>query len=285
MRSLAGQYNAGTVTCDLHSHSSASDGSLEPEGLLRHAADSGVDVLAITDHDTLAAFDRIGSGAGLPRLVPGIELSTSWHKIGVHVVGLNVDPADPKLRRGVCRQQRARDARARSIAERLRSKGLPDMLDAVLHIAGGDPVGRPHFAEYLVREGIAKDTKTAFRKYLGAGKPGDVRHGWASLPEVVGWIVQSGGTAVLAHPAKYRLTKTRLRALALDFRSAGGAAIEVVCGQQSVNATTHLAQLARDLDFAASCGSDFHNGDNCWSRPGAFPPLPEGLRPVWETWQ
>jgi predicted metal-dependent phosphoesterase TrpH len=273
------------VIYDLHSHSSASDGALEPDALLLHAAESGVDALAITDHDTLAAFDRIGMPLPLPRLIPGIELSTTWRNIGVHVVGLDIDPASAALRRGVRQQQQSRDERARVIARRLRSQGLPDMLDDVLQIAGGEPVGRPHFAAHLVGSGIVKDVKTAFRKYLGAGKPGDVRHGWASLPEVVHWIIQAGGTAVLAHPAKYRLTKTRLRALASDFRRSGGTAIEVVCGQQSPNRTTHLAQLSRDLDLAASCGSDFHNGDNCWSRPGGFPPLPDDVRPVWTAWQ
>jgi predicted metal-dependent phosphoesterase TrpH len=273
------------VIYDLHSHSNASDGSMEPSALLLHAAECGVHALSITDHDTLAAYDRIDTGVEWPRVVPGIELSTSWRKIGVHVLGLNIDPACPTLRRGVRRQQQSRGARARAIAQRLRSQGLPNMLDAVLQIAGGDPVGRPHFAEHLVSEGFARDNKAAYRKYLGAGKAGDVRHHWASLPDVVGWIVQSGGTAVLAHPAKYRLTKTKLRALAKDFRVAGGTAIEVVCGQQSLNTTTRLARLAGDLGLAASCGSDFHHGDNCWSRPGRFPPLPDDVQPVWKTWQ
>jgi len=284
-RPSSSPYNARNVIYDLHSHSRASDGALEPTALLQHAAESGVDVLAITDHDTLAAFERIDTPPGGPRLIPGIELSTSWRNIGVHIVGLNVDPASTALRRGVQQQQRSRDERARIIARRLRSAGLPDMLHAVLQIADGEPVSRPHFAVHLVNSGIVKNTKAAFRKYLGAGKPGDVRHGWASLPEVVGWIVQAGGTAVLAHPAKYRLTKTRLRALAMDFLHAGGTAIEVVCGRQSHNTTAHLATLARDLGLAASCGSDFHNGHNRWSRPGGFAPLPDDLRPVWTTWQ
>lgn len=270
---------------DLHSHSNASDGSLDPDDLLLHAAQSGVDTLAITDHDTLAAFDRIDTRVTRPRLVPGIELSTSWRTIGVHIVGLNIDPASATLRRGVRQQQRSRDERARIIARRLRSKGLPDMLEDVLRIADGEPVSRPHFARHMVSAGIARDTRAAFRKYLGAGKPGDVRHGWASLPEIVRWILEAGGTAVLAHPAKYRLTKTKLQSLATDFRHAGGTAIEVVCGRQSLNTTTHLAQLSRDLELAASCGSDFHSGDNRWSRPGGFPPLPDDVRPVWTTWQ
>jgi len=273
------------VIIDLHSHTRASDGSLEPDALLAHAAECGVDALAITDHDTVAAFDRIDFSAAGPRLIPGIELSTTWRNYGVHVVGLNIDPACSMLRTGVARQQRSRAERARHIARRLRSKGLPDMLDDVLEIAGGEPVSRPHFADYLVRNGIAKDVKQAFRRYLGPGKPGDVRQCWASLPDVVRWIVAAGGTAVLAHPAMYRLTKTKLRALATDFRAAGGSAIEVVCGPQSPNTTVHLAQLSRDLGLAASCGSDFHHGGNRWSRPGGFPPLPDDVRPVWATWQ
>jgi len=281
----ASPYNACDVIYDLHSHSTASDGSLEPDALLVLAAECGVDALAITDHDTLSAFDRVDTSVSATRLIPGIEFSTTWRKCGVHIVGLDVDPACATLRGGVHRQQQSRQKRARLIAQKLRSKGLPDMLDDVLQIAEGEPVGRPHFAEHLVRAGIAKDTRTAFRKYLGDGKPGDVRRYWASLPEVVGWIVGAGGTAVLAHPAKYRLTKTKLRALATDFRAAGGAAIEVVCGQQAVNTTAHLARLANELDLAASCGSDFHHASNSWSRPGRFPPLPNNVRPVWTTWQ
>ena len=278
-------YNAFDVIYDLHSHSNASDGSLEPDALLALAGECGVDALAITDHDTLAAFDRIDTSVSPVRLIAGIEFSTTWRKYGVHIVGLNVDPACPVLRGGAERQQQSRHLRARLIAQRLRSKGLPDVLDDVLRIAGGEPIGRPHFAEHLVRAGIVKDVRAAFRKYLGAGKAGDVRNGWASLPEVVRWIVCSGGTAVLAHPARYRLTKTKLRALATDFRAAGGAAIEVVCGQQSLNTTTHLARLANELGLAASCGSDFHRDSNCWSRPGRFPSLPLDVKPVWTTWQ
>ena len=278
-------YNARNVIFDLHSHTRASDGSLEPDALLAHAGECGVDALAITDHDTLAAFDRINTSAASPRLIPGIEFSTTWRNYGVHVVGLNVDPGCSKLCDGVARQQRSRGERAHLIAQRLRSQGLPEMLDDVLEIAGGEPVGRPHFADYLVRNGIAKDIKQAFRKYLGPGKPGDVRQCWASLPDVVQWIVTAGGTAVLAHPAKYRLTKTKLRALVADFRSAGGTAIEVVCGPQAANTTAHLAQLSRDFGLAASCGSDFHHGGNRWSRPGGFPQLPDDVQPVWTTWQ
>jgi len=278
-------YNASDVIYDLHSHTTASDGSLDPDSLIAYAAECGVDVLAITDHDTLDAFERVDGSASGTRLLTGVELSTTWNRIGIHVVGLDIDPRDRMLCDGVKQQKAGRIERARTIAERLQKLGIPVPLDDVLEIAGDACVGRPHFAEHLVATGICRDTKTAFRKYLGAGKVGDVRQGWAALTDVVQWITSAGGTAVLAHPVKYGLTKSKTRALAMDFRSAGGHAIEVVCGTQSETTTNHLARLATELGLAASCGSDFHAPGFAWSRPGGFPPLPAGVRPVWETWQ
>jgi len=269
---------------DLHSHSNASDGALDPSALLRHAADSGVDALAITDHDTLDAFGRIDGPAAGVQLITGIELSTTWRRIGVHVVGLDIDPASAVLRRGVEAQQEARCERARIIARRLQTAGLPDLLEATLAVAAGGWVGRPQFAGQLVAAGIVKDTRSAYRKYLGPGKPGDVRCRWAPLDDVVSWINRAGGVAVLAHPARYRLTRTRLRALATDFRDAGGRGIEVVCATQREDTSVALARLAADLRLLASCGSDFHDPALSWSRPGRYSPLPAGTRPVWETW-
>ena len=104
------------------------------------------------------------------------------------------------------------------------------------------------------------------------------------MADVVSWIRAAGGTAVLAHPAKYKLTKTKLASLARYFRDVGGEAIEVVCGPQSDECTLQLQQLANTLDLSASCGSDFHSPDKQWSRPGGFPQLPADVRPVWDLW-
>ncbi len=269
---------------DLHTHSTASDGSLEPAELLRLAGECDIDVLAITDHDTLAAYESLDVAGSTPQLVPGIELSTSWRGIGIHVVGLNVDPGNPTLCHGVEVQRRNRIRRAALIADRLAKKGIPDSLAAVSDSSGSDYIGRPNFAAFLVAAGYAKNMREAFRKFLGPGKAGDVRHVWPELDEVVRWIVAAGGIAVLAHPAKYRLTRTKLRSLAGDFRAAGGQAIEVVCGAQSDSTTASLAALANDIGLHASCGSDFHNPDFRWSRPGRFPALPDDVQPVWRLW-
>ncbi len=276
-------YNGADVIYDLHMHSSASDGALDPDVLLALAADSGVGAASITDHDTLAAYDKLEPGR--LRVIPGIELSTRWRQTGIHVVGLDIDPANSTLRRGVARQQSARRERAARIAASLQRLGIPDPLPAVNEATANGHVGRPQFAEHLVKTGVVRDVRTAFRKYLGTGKPGDIRGGWAPLEEILQWIHAAGGISVLAHPAKYGLTKTRTRALAREFSAAGGKAIEVVCGPQPEATTTWLATLANELGLAASCGSDFHSPENAWSRPGGFPALPQNVRAVWQSWR
>ncbi len=258
---------------------------MSPNALLAYAADHGVDVLAITDHDTLGAYDQIGAADTLPvTLLPGIELSTTWNGHGIHILGLNIDPQNQALRAGVARQQQTRETRARTIAARLTRLGIDNPYDAVKRRAGSASIGRPHFAQHLVAIGKVRDIRSAFRKYLGAGKIGDVRQGWASLPEVVDWIIAAGGVPVMAHPAKYKFTATKLRAMLADFKDAGGLGAEVVCGPQDAAVTKRLADLASDHELLASTGSDFHHPASSWSRPGAFPPLPPDVSPVWTAW-
>lgn len=270
---------------DLHTHTDASDGSLAPDDLLALAAKNNIGVLSITDHDTVNAYERISSPApGAPALIPGIELSTTWSGRGIHIVGLNIDPASEQLRRGIAKQQSARIVRAKTIAKRLTRLGIDNPFDAVSEIAGPAGIGRPHFARFLVNTGVVKDIATAFRKHLGNGKAGDVKNGWATLAEVVHWIRSAGGEAVLAHPAKYKLTVTKLRCLLEEFVSAGGRAIEVVSGQQDAATTARLANLAVDFELAASIGSDFHHPELTWSAPGRFSAMPANLEPVWDLW-
>ncbi len=242
-------------------------------------------MLAITDHDTIAGYLAAAEAPDDgPKLVAGIEFSTTWAGRSIHVLGLNVDAESPELQHGVSKQQAVRGSRAREIASRLTRLGIDDPYDAVREAAGTAGIGRPHFAAHLVESGVVKDVATAFRKYLGAGKPGDVKHGWADLDQVIAWIRAAGGDPVLAHPAKYKLTSTKLRLLIADFVEAGGTGIEVVCGQQSRDTTRRLAEIAKSFDLAASIGSDFHHPDLAWSQPGCCGDLPEDLRAVWQSW-
>lgn len=274
----------GNPVIDLHCHSTASDGSLSPTEVVGRGLEQGVQVLALTDHDTVAglAEARAASDAAGIVLINGIELSCLWRGQTIHVVGLDFDAEDPELLAAVEGQEGIRHERARTIDERLRHKGLPSVLDEARALAAGVP-GRPHFAQALVDRGVVARADAAFRRYLGNGRVGDIKACWPDLGEVVQWIVRAGGQAVLAHPRKYRLTNTRLKRLIADFVAEGGSSIEVLSSGQSPQDTAYLARLCRESDCSASGGSDFHSPGRHWCELGKLPQLPQELDPVWQT--
>lgn len=270
---------------DLHTHSSASDGKLSPLELVERARAAGVELLAITDHDTLAGVDSLGEDRfGSLRLIAGIELSARWRQQTIHVVGLNVGRDRSAIRAAVAVQQTARRTRAGIIAARLAKQGLGDLRDRVETLGNRVSIGRPHLAEMLVESGAVRTVDEAFRKYLGSGRIGDVKDEWAALPQVVAWIRDAGGTPVIAHPEKYQFTRTRLRELIEEFRTAGGEAIEVVSGRQAGHETRALAALCAQSGLGASSGSDFHQPGQHWADLGNQSAIPDGCRPVWEHW-
>ncbi len=271
---------------DLHCHSSASDGSLSPPELLDHAREQGVDVLALTDHDTtagLASAAQAATEAGI-KLVPGIEISVSWGGRTIHVLGLNIDPDNAALNQGLARLRKFRHWRAGEIARKLEQAGIPGSYDAVCGMAAEQIISRTHFARFLVENGHARDIKQVFKRYLVNGKPGHVAGKWVSLAEAIGWIRGAGGRAVIAHPARYRLSATRLRSLFSEFKELGGEGLEVVAGSQSSRECASMAQYARQFDLLASCGSDYHGPQHAWLALGRVAPLPVGCTPVWHDW-
>lgn len=268
---------------DLHCHSTASDGALSPEDLIRRAGEKGVTHLALTDHDTISGLEeasRAAQATGIS-LVAGTELSCLWKSHTIHIVGLDFDIADKDMNAALERQNDNRWRRARTITEKLSKLRIDHLLEKATDKAGGDVPGRPHFARVLVEEGAVKDSAQAFKRYLGTGKAGDVKGFWPSLEEVVQWITSAGGIAVLAHPRKYKLTATKLRALTGDFRQAGGRAIEVSTSGQSSGDLGFLAELCRRENLLASQGSDFHFPGAPWCELGAIMKMPDGLEPVW----
>ncbi len=266
---------------DLHTHTNFSDGKLSPAGLVQRAVSNGVEILSITDHDTVAAYKQLNKEDISIKLIPGIEFSTFWNKIGIHIVGLNVNLNSVALNEAITYQHHARQVRAEAIAERLEKLGVKDALTGAQEIAGNDNIGRPHFAQYLVNTGAATSINHAFDKFLDA-KSGDIKKYWATLPRIISWIRDAGGIAVLAHPLKYKLTRTKLTAMLEDFIDAGGHGIEVISGRQLAHETNDLAKICLQKNLLASCGSDFHQPDQHWSDLGKYPPLPKDCKPVWE---
>lgn len=243
----------------------------------------GVAVLALTDHDTIAGLRAAQQAAdenGLV-LINGIEFSSHWGRNGVHVVGLGIDLQSEALCSAIAFQQQARIDRARAISERLAKLGFSGALAGAQELAGNAVVGRPHFAHYLVKIGAAKHVQGAFKKFLGAGKSADVKYQWPDIQQVIGWIHLAGGQAVLAHPQKYELTRTKMCALVGDFAAQGGDGLEVISGQQGNAATEDLARIAQANGLSASCGSDFHSPDQPWQELGNFGRLPEHCHPIW----
>lgn len=270
---------------DLHSHSTASDGTLAPGELLRHAAAQGVDVLALTDHDVtagLADAQHMAAEMGVA-LIAGVEISVTWHHQLLHIVGLGIDPAHEGLQRGLSGQRAFRLWRAEEIGRRLEKKGIAGALDGARALADGPSIGRTHFARYLVAQGEAKHLQDAFDRWLKRGKAAYVAGQWASLGDAIHWIRAAGGQAVIAHPMRYKLSATSFRSLLAEFKEAGGEALEVVSGSFPHGATPSLASYARRFGLLASLGSDYH-GPGHASELGRTPPLPEGCEPVWRDW-
>ncbi|MEW8639635.1 MAG: PHP domain-containing protein [Candidatus Thiodiazotropha endolucinida] len=271
---------------DLHSHSTASDGTLSPGDLVNRAANAGVRVLALTDHDTTAGIEEALSAAsscGLV-LIPGVEISVTWNKHTVHIVGLNVDHDNRALQLGLRELRRFRDWRAKGIAERLEKAGIAGAYEGALAHSNGTLVSRTHFARYLVEQGLASDERRVFKHYLVKGKPGFVAGQWAELAQAVEWIHDAGGVAVVAHPARYKMTRSKLRRLFSEFAELGGEAIEVVSGSHSRDDYFTMAKHAGDFGLQASAGSDFHSPDNPWIEFGQLPLLPDICRPIWSDW-
>ena len=267
---------------DLHSHSDRSDGDLAPAELLGRARLQGVGALAVTDHDTVAAYRALPREPEGITLIPGIELSTTWKSLTVHVLGLNIDPDSDAMATATRLQTEARMRRAEQIGARLARQGIEGAFEGALALAGGGFIGRPHFARHLVETGRVATMADAFDRYLGAGRAGDVRDHWAELPRVIAWIRDAGGIAVLAHPLKYKLTRTRLKRLLGDFMAAGGEGMEVVSGRQPEYRTRDLGRLCAAMGLLASLGSDFHRPGMPWAELGATGPLPSAVAPVWD---
>ena len=273
---------------DLHSHTWYSDGQLSPEELILRAHNMQVDVLAITDHDTVAALDEAEAFQATQKrpltIIAGIELSTSWHGFDIHVLGLKVNRNDQQFRQRLKEQEAARKMRAEAIAAKLTKCGLHGVYEKALALAGKGQITRAHFGRAMVEMGYVDSFEAAFKKYLGKGKRAHVAPKWITIEQAVNWIHDAGGKAVLAHPGHYDMTAKWLRRLLMQFAAAGGNGMEVCHPNLAPDRRRQLAIYAEEYQLQASAGSDFH-GPGRWTELGRHLTIPEQLTPVWQDWE
>lgn len=272
---------------DLHCHSTVSDGVLAPAAVAQTARNAGVDVWALTDHDEVdgVAEARAAAQALGMQFVSGVEISITWAKETVHIVGLQIDETHAGLCAGLAATRAGRDNRGRQIAAELAKVGIADAYAGALKFVGNpDLMSRTHFARYLVEQGVCASIPDVFKKYLSEGKPGYVPHHWATLEDAVSWIRGAGGIAVIAHPGRYKFSDMAQGVLFDEFKQLGGTAIEVVTGSHTPDQYPEYAELARRYGFLASRGTDFHAPGEARVDFAKLPPLPPGVTPVWHDW-
>lgn len=268
---------------DLHCHSTASDGKLSPQQVLSAAAETGLQLFALTDHDTLKGYHQLADVEKPFCFVPGVELSSVWSGVSVHIVGLDFDPQHPAILTVIDRLRQAREQRARLLDKKLAAQGMPGSLQGALQYCPDiGQVGRPHFAEFLCAQGYVTSTDQAFDRWLGSGKMGDIKTEWPEMAVCVRSITEAGGVAVLAHPLRYKMTFSKLRRLIDAFRQAGGQAVEISGSQMQPEQKKQLQRYVQQSGLAGSGGSDFHSPDWRWAQIGKIEPIPAEIQPVWE---
>jgi predicted metal-dependent phosphoesterase TrpH len=241
---------------DLHTHTTASDGHLAPADLVREAWASGIRVLAVTDHDTVAGVEDARRAAGEFRLafVTGIEITAVEDGREVHVLGYYFDPGAPSLSRCLADQREARRRRVRAMGARLAEAGVPVDVDRLLAEApAGRAVGRPALASALVAAGHVRAMQEAFDRWLAEGRPAWAPREGPTLRQVVDLVHDASGIASLAHPVLYG-RDDEIPA----WREAGLDAIEVWHSEHTAATSQRYLALARRLDLLATGGSDFH---------------------------
>lgn len=271
---------------DLHCHSYFSDGELSPAALLDKALANGLRAFALTDHDTiegLSALHELAKDKDI-QIINGIEFSVRWKKYDIHILGLNINPNEQGLCEHILKKNESRIERAREIGDRLARLGLNEAYEKACELAGHLRVGRAHFAQVLIAAGLVKDMKAAFKRYLGNGRPAYVATNWLSLEDAVSSIIEAGGQAVIAHPLKYGLTRTKLHEFIHAFKNAGGVGMEVVSGVATDAQVMELAGLCQRFKLFASSGSDFHSDTLSYTKLGRQRALPVNCIPIWEQW-
>lgn len=243
---------------DMHVHTSASDGELSPEEAVKTASELELAAIAVADHDTVDGIDEAlaaGKKYGV-EVIPGVELSSEFGPVEVHILGYFIDWRDKKFRAELHKFQEARKVRAKKMVEKLRRLGVAIPYEEVVAAAGDGVIGRPHVAQVMVKHGYVKSKDEAFERYIGEGKPANVPKYRLSPKEAIQMIHRIGGVAVLAHPVF-----SQVNDLLHDLVEFGLDGIEVYHSEHDSAAVEHYEGLANDLRLLIAGGTDSHGRD------------------------
>jgi hypothetical protein len=256
---------------DLHMHSTFSDGSLTPAELVDQAVELGLRAIALTDHDGMGGIPELLQAAvGRPlRVIPGVEVSADVPKGTMHMLGYFVRADNAELNESLECIRNGREIRNRQILRKLQALGCALTWEAVAAEAGSAVVGRPHFAQAMIKQGFVKDKEAAFDKYLGKGKPAYVDRRRFTPQDTIRLIRGAGGVPVLAHPFTLDLNHADLQRLLLELRGAGLEGLEVYYSEHTPAMQSQFMDLARQFNLVATGGSDYHGAMTPNIRMGA----------------
>jgi len=246
---------------DLHTHSNASDGELTPATLLELAGSSGISALALTDHDTMAGLVDAGKTArrlGI-RFIPGVESEVEFEPGDFHILGLGIKRyPDGPLGSFLEKIRRRRNSRNSEMVQLMNADGLNVTLSELKSLAGGEILGRMHFAAWLIAQGKAKNVSDCFKKWLGSGCLYNVPKPPTKLEETVNVIRQAGGKVIIAHPLSLKISWRRFEEYIPLWKEIGIDGIEALHSGASKKVAARLSELAKKNDMLITGGSDFH---------------------------
>jgi len=271
---------------DLHNHSYYSDGVLPPIEVVRLAKEQKCELFALTDHDTVDGLVEARDEAKKLNMqfVSGVEVSAMWCNMTIHILGLGVDAENEVLKSGLRQHQEFRKIRAEKMARGLGGAGIFNAMEKTQLIAKKDMITRTHFAQMLIQEGVCKDMKSVFRRFLTGKKPGGVGGKWASYDKVIDWIHAAGGVAVLAHPLRYRMTNTKVKRMMSDLSENGCDGVEVITAHSAKEEIDLVGKWAEKYNLLASVGSDYHGWPNQRIQIGHLQNLSNSDRAIWRNW-
>ena len=244
---------------DLHTHSTASDGQYSPAELVQLTKQAGVDVMALTDHETTDGLcDALAAGTALEMtVIPGVELSAAEYP-NLHILGYGIS-LDNQMLRDLCAEMKQnREDHLSYTADFLRAHGIPIDLEEVRDLAGRASIGRPHFARVMVRHGYVQSSREAFDRYLDTEEYNRIKRKKVSAQVCINVIQVAGGFPVLAHPYQLHLADDILEMLVDRLKSYGLAGIECYYPKHTLVQQEFYVQLAERFQLHVTAGSDFH---------------------------